>query len=165
MRVTRGVMKKQGLVTAVFHSKDAASRAYEDLIHKGYDPSDIVIVMSQETHRVHYQGKHDPLKNTMSPLDEHLSRPGASRELPSVGLVVAGPFATDPALNEWNEKARSLFAAAGIEADRTLIYEPEVHAGGVLMGVLPNGPTDRYTIGYDWRRAEGELILGDDEDF
>jgi hypothetical protein len=143
MRVARGVMKKKGLVTVIFHSTEGAENAYQDLVHRGYDPGDIMVIMSQENYRTHFLGRVNPLSdNGEISLAQYISRPGAAVELPGIGLVVSG-----------------------LEGDRAIIYEPELHAGGILIGVLPKGPTDRYTIGSGWRKSEGELILGDDEDF
>ena len=169
MRVARGVLKKQGLVTAIFHDKGAAAAEFEYLIDNGYDPSQIVVVMTQETYRLHYLGRTELLGNgdgnTAQSMLRFLNRTGTSRELPSAGLVVSGPFATDPALNNKLESTRHMLTATGIEPDRAIVYEPELRAGAVLLGVMPKGPTDRYTIGSKWRKSEAEHILGDDEDF
>ena len=170
MREARGVLKKRGLVTSIFHNKGSASEAFEYLVHNGYDPSQIVVVMTQETYRLHFLGHASVLDNGNGngkhmQLARYLNRRGTSRELPSVGLLVAGPFMTDPMLNNHLERTRTILTATGVEPDRAIIYEPELRAGGVLLGVLPKGPTDRYTIGNNWRKSEGELILGDDEDF
>jgi hypothetical protein len=166
MRVARGVMKKKGLVTAIFHSTEGAENAYQDLVHRGYDPGEIVVMMSKENYRLHFLGRTNPLSdNGEITLAQFISRPGASVELPAAGLVVCGPFMTNPTLNDPTESSRAMLVAAGLEEDRAIIYEPELHAGGVLIGIMPKGPTDRYTIGYGWRKSEGELILGDDEDF
>jgi hypothetical protein len=166
MRVARGVMKKRGLVTVIFHSTEGAENAYQDLVHRGYEPSDIMVIMSQENYRSHFLGRVNPLSNNGEiSLAQYISRPGAAVEVPGIGLVVSGPFATNPSLRDQNENAREMLIAAGLEGDRAIIYEPKLHAGGILIGVLPKGPTDRYTIGHGWRKSEGELILGDDEDF
>jgi hypothetical protein len=169
MRVARGVLKKQGLVTVIFHNKDSASAAFERLVRVGYEPAQIVVVMTQETYQHHYAGKADLFTNgdgrANYSLTRYLNKAGTSKEVPSIGVVVAGPFSTDPALNNGPENTRHLLVTTGIEPDRAIIYEPELRAGGVLIGVMPKGPTDRYTIGNSWRKSEGELILGDDEDF
>jgi hypothetical protein len=169
MRVARGVLKKQGLVTAIFHDKGSASMAFDYLIDNGYDPSQIVVVMTQETYRSHYLGKVNQLSNGNGNgsqlMSKYLGKPGTSREVPSAGLLVSGPFANDPMLNNRLESTRQMLTATGIEPDRAIVYEPELRAGAVLIGVMPKGPTDRYTIGNRWRKSEAELILGDDEDF
>jgi hypothetical protein len=168
MRVARGVLKKQGLVTAIFHDKESASMAFDYLVNNGYDPSQIVVVMTQETYRLYYLGKGNLFNGDgdgSESMSKYLNRPGTSRELPSAGLLVSGPFATDPMLNNKLESTRQMLTATGIEPDRAIIYEPELRAGAVLLGVMPKGPTDRYTIGNKWRKSEAELILGDDEDF
>jgi hypothetical protein len=172
MRVARGVLKKQGLVTAIFHNKGSAASAFSYLVRNGYDPSRIVVVMTQETQHQYFDGKAKVIDGSSDGRNiaegyfvKYLNQPESTRELPSAGLVVAGPFITNPLLNNKVENARILLEATGIEPDRAIIYEPELHAGAVLFGVLPNGPTDRYTIGNSWRKSEGELILGDDEDF
>lgn len=143
--------------------------AFDHLIDIGYDPSQIVVVMTQETYRLHYLGKSNLLSNhdgnSSQLMSNYLGRTGTSKELPSAGLLVAGPFATDPMLNNTLESTRQMLMATGIEQDRAIVYEPELRAGAVLIGVMPKGPTDRYTIGTKWRKSEGELILGDDEDF
>ena len=168
MREARGVLKKRGLVTSIFHNKGSASEACDYLVHNGYDQTQIVVVMTQETFRLYFLGHAGPLDNGNGrhmQLARYLNRRGTSRELHSMGLVVAGPFMTDPMLNNHLENTRTILTATGVEPDRAIIYEPELRAGGVLIGVLPKGPTDRYTIGNNWRKSEGELILGDDEDF
>ena len=159
-------MKKMGLVTAIFHSTEGAENAFQDLVNRGYDPGNIVVIMSQENYRLHFLGRVNPLSDDGEiSLAQYISRPGTSVELPGIGLVVSGPFATNPSLSDQTENGRDMLVSAGLEGDRAIIYEPELHAGGTLIGFLPKGPTDRYTVGAGWRKLEGELILGDDEDF
>src|SRR5690349_16166815 len=114
MRVARGVMKKQGLVTAIFHSKDAASKAFDQLINRGYEARDIVMIMSQETYRSHFQrgsGLNGRQKDSHDGILSYLSRHGALRELPGTGLVVSGIFLSDRTLEGMYDNVRSILGA------------------------------------------------------
>src|SRR5690242_11970109 len=106
MRVARGVMKKQGLVTAVFHSKDAASRAFDDLINRGYHARDIVLIMSQDTYRSHFLARTARSKDIHEDPQDSIrtyAQEGGLRELPGTGLVASGPFVSDQTLQPKNE--------------------------------------------------------------
>src|SRR5690348_7095708 len=102
MRVARGVMKKEGLVTAIFHSKDAASKAFDELIRKRYDAEDLIIIMSRDTYRSQFQGSSGDSKNhkggSLENITNYTRRHGTLRELPETGLVASGAFLSDPTL-------------------------------------------------------------------
>jgi hypothetical protein len=146
MKEARGVMKKQGMVTAVFHNKEHALEAYQSLIERGYGPGEIRLLMSAETHHSEFGTAID-------------FSPGGN-----------GFFDHPQSIAPAHESVREVISVdsiidAGIPADRALAYDGELKSGAVVIAVMPKGPTDRYTIGQYWRQAHGESIFGDDEDF
>lgn len=146
MKVERGVLKKQGMVSALFHNKESALEAYQALIERGYSSGEVSLLMSAETHHSVFGRTFDfsPASNgffdhptSTSPTHESV------REVNSVESIIN----------------------CGIAPDRALTYNNEITSGGIVIAVMPKGPTDRYTIGQYWRKSNGQQIFGDDEDF
>jgi len=146
MKAARGVTKKQGMVSAVFHNKEHALEAYQSLIERGYGPGEIRLLMSGETHHSEFGTALDFSPGGNGFFDHPQSVAPAHESIREVSSI---------------ENIKS----AGIPDDRALIYDGELKAGAIVIAVMPKGPTDRYTIGQYWRQAHGESIYGDDEDF
>jgi hypothetical protein len=146
MKVARGVMKKQGPVSAVFQNREKALEAYQALLERGYGTGEVRLLISPETHHSVFGQALDYSSGGTAFFDQPSSTAPAHdsiREVTSIDSIVD----------------------AGISVDRASVYDQQIKAGGVVIAVIPKGPTDRYTIGQYWRQAKGEWIFGDDEDF
>src|SRR5262245_53797583 len=93
MKLARGVMRKQGLVTAVFYSKEAASDAYQELMKKGYRPADVTVLMAKDTYHaiLGKPGDGEVINDKVFGLQSYLRTNGNTELLPRAGLIVAGP--------------------------------------------------------------------------
>lgn len=146
MKTARGVMRKRGMVSAVFHNKEHLLEAYQALIERSYSPAEIKLIMSTET------------------LHSDFGR--ALDFSPGGNGFFDHPSSVSPAHDSIKEAGSAQdIASCGIAEDRALTYYNEISSGGVVIAIMPKGPTDRYTIGQYWRRSHAENIVGDDEDF
>jgi uncharacterized protein YjbJ (UPF0337 family) len=148
-----------GYVTGLYSTPEAASRAYEGLTTKhGYQPSDINVVMSEDTRRRHFgdanpgtelQGEHHGTKAAeglgkgaaigggIGAALAALFAVGSSLVIPGVGLVVAGPIAAALAGAGAGGATGGIIGAligAGIPEDRVRDYERGINDGGIVIG-------------------------------
>jgi hypothetical protein len=145
-KVARGVMKSQGMVSALFHNRGHVLEAYQALIERGYNASEVMLLMSPET-------RHSDFGTALD------FSPGGNG-------FFDHPTSTAPAHDSIKEvTSTESMTAAGISPDRALVYTNDIASGAIVVAVMPKGPTDRYTIGQFWRKGHGQNILGDDEDF
>lgn len=146
MKAARGVRKTQGMVSAVFHNREHVLEAYQALVERGYAAGEVRLLMSPET-------LHSDFGTALD------FSPGGNG-------FFDHPASVAPAHDSIKEvTSTDSIISAGIGPDRALMYTNDINAGGVVIAVMPKGPTDRYMIGQYWRKAHGENILGDDEDF
>jgi len=145
-----------GYVTGLYSTPDAASRAYESLTTKhGYKPSDVNVVMSEETRRAHFGdvkpgtelqqgtkaaeglGKGAAIGGGIGAALAAAFAVGTSVVIPGLGLVVAGPIAAALAGAGAGGATGGLLGAligAGIPEDRVQEYERGINDGGILLG-------------------------------
>jgi len=104
---------KTGTITGVFHDKDAAERAYNSLIERGYTRDDISILMSDDTRETNYSdvdeddrsdlgnkamegaGVGSAIGGTAGAILGAIAAIGTAIALPGLGLVIAGPIAAE----------------------------------------------------------------------
>ena len=145
-----------GYVTGLYSTPDAASRAYEGLTTKhGYKPSDVNVVMSEETRRTHFGdvkpgtelqqgtkaaeglGKGAAIGGGIGAALAAAFAVGTSVVIPGLGLVVAGPIAAALAGAGAGGATGGILGAligAGIPEDRVRDYERGINDGGILLG-------------------------------
>jgi uncharacterized protein YjbJ (UPF0337 family) len=145
-----------GYVTGLYATPDAASRAYETLTTKhGYKPSDVNVVMSEETRRKHFGdvkpgtelhhgtkaaeglGTGAAIGGGIGAALAAVFAVGTSIVIPGLGLVVAGPIAAALAGAGAGGATGGLLGAligAGIPEDRVRDYERGINEGGILLG-------------------------------
>ena len=143
-------------ITGLYTTPDAASRAYEGLTTKhGYQPSDINVVMSEETRRRHFGdvtpgtelehgskaaeglGKGAAIGGGIGAALAALFAVGTSLVIPGIGLVVAGPIAAALAGAGAGAATGGVIGAlvgAGIPEDRVRDYERGINDGGIVIG-------------------------------
>lgn len=162
-----GVRRVRGasLVTALFHDRDHAERAYQALRERGYDADEIDVMMSDGTRKrlfddsastkVHSTGGAMPIVTergskaakgagvgsaiggTVGAIAAALAAVGTSLAIPGLGLVVAGPIAA---------------ALAGAGAGGA--------TGGLLGALVGAGIPEERVRHYEEGLARGGILLG-----
>ena len=145
-----------GYVTGLYPTPEAAGRAYDGLTTKhGYKPSDINVVMSDDTRRRHYGdvkpgtelhhgtkaaeglGAGAAIGGGIGAVLAAAFVAGTSMVIPGLGLVVAGPVAAALAGAGAGGVTGGLIGAlvgAGIPEDRVRDYERGINEGGIVIG-------------------------------
>jgi hypothetical protein len=174
--------EKTGTVTGVFQNREDAEEAYNSLIRRGYDSKDIILLMSDKTHRTHFKDRDNDtdlgnkaaekagigsaIGGTAGALIGAIAAIGTTVALPGLGLVIAGPIVAGLTGAGAGGIAGGLIGGlvgAGIPKDRAVLYEDSIKKGGIVVGVVPKSEQDREAIGRDWRTYRGENVYGVDE--
>jgi hypothetical protein len=143
-------------VTGLYNTPESASRAYDELRSAhGYDPSDIDVVMSDDTRERFVSAGEATLKleegnkaaaglatggaigGGVGAALAALFVVGSSLVVPGVGLVIAGPIAAALAGAGAGAATGGIIGAlvgAGIPEDRAMVYEKGLKEGGVVVG-------------------------------
>ncbi len=173
-----------GTVTALFNSSDGAERAYQSAIELGYEKSAINLVMSEETRKRFFSGKHrtdtglsdkvtDPMDGStklahelggptggaMSTIAPALAAAGTLVLIP--GIVLAGPIAVALVAAGAVGLAGGLIGALtdwGIREDRIHQYESGIRAGGIFIGVKAHSRGDAQELEQRWKACGGEWV-------
>lgn len=171
-----------GTVTGVFQSREDAEQAFDSLIKRGYDPKDIILLMSDKTHKTHFNdrdvdtdlgnkaaekaGIGSAIGGTAGAVIGAIAAIGTTIALPGLGLVIAGPIVAALTGAGAGGLAGGLIGGlvgAGIPKERAVVYEDSIKKGGIVVGVVPKSDEDREAIGRDWRTYRGESMYGIDE--
>lgn len=172
------------VVTGLFTDGDSAQQAFEAATDLGYDPSDVNLVMSDETRKRFFassdvdpelrdkaQGTveegpskpaHElggPVGGTMGTIAPALAAVGTLLLVP--GIVIAGPVAvalTAAGAVGLTGGIVGAFTNWGIPKDRVEQYESDIRAGGVLMGVKARSDDDVRALKSRWRAAGAQLL-------
>jgi len=156
-----------------FDSFDDAGRAYEYLLAKGYDRSEIDVIMNQATRDKFLSREgHTPERGdaddevaekkvfksagamaVVGGLSGFLAALGASILLPGVGLIVAGPLAALGATT--GALVGGIYgvplADENTEKDsRTEEFEKAMREGKILVRITPKSQRDREDILQNW---------------
>ncbi len=105
---TANTKENQGTITGVFRSRDDAEKAYNSLLARGYSSDQIILLMSDKTHREHFKdsdrqtelgskaaekaGVGSAIGGTTGAVVGALAALGTAVAIPGLGLVVAGPI-------------------------------------------------------------------------
>ena len=169
------------MVTALFHDRESAERAYSSLISHGYAEPDINVLMSDEGRSRHFgaetatgeaktelgskalegAGTGSAIGGTVGAVLAAIAAIGTSIALPGLGLIVAGPLAAAFAGAGAGGLTGGLIGAligSGIPEERAKEYETGVKAGGIVLGVKARSGADAATIENDFREAGGESV-------
>jgi hypothetical protein len=173
-----------GTVTGIFQNREDAEQAYNSLIKRGYDPKDIILLMSEKTHKTHFKdrdGDNDTdlgnkaaekagigsaIGGTAGAIIGAIAAIGTTVALPGLGVVIAGPIVAALTGAGAGGIAGGLIGGlvgSGIPKERASLYEDSIKKGGIVLGVVPKSEQDREAIGQDWRNYRGENMYGFDE--
>jgi hypothetical protein len=178
-QTTRANTGVPGMVTGLFHDRESAERAYQEVTNRGYNDDDVNLVMSDETRKQYFSGpgaKETELGSkaaegagiggaiggTIGAIGAALAAAGTSLAIPGLGVVIAGPLAAALAGAGAGGVTGGLLGAlvgAGIPEERVKDYEAGIKRGGILMGVRPRSDEDAEHFEQSWKRERGEHVL------
>jgi hypothetical protein len=178
---TTTIKQEEGTITGVFRNREDADRAYQSLINKGYTPDEIIVLMSDETHRLHYKdrelvsdngnktmekaGVGSAIGGTVGAIVGGIAAIGTSIALPGLGLVIAGPILaalTGAGAGGLTGGLIGGLIGAGISKETAKVYETSIKEGGIVVGVVPRTDEDRISIGQEFTSYRGENLYGVD---
>ena len=167
-------------VTGLYRTPEEADRAYQALGSRhGYNPSDIDVLMSDETRRAHFGdaepgtefssgtkaaeglGAGSAIGGTVGAALGALFAVGSSLVIPGIGLVVAGPIAAALAGAGAGGATGGLIGAligAGIPEERAIVYERGLNEGGVVIGTRARDPQHAEELERDFTTYGGRDI-------
>lgn len=169
-------MAQERVLTGLFRDRDAAERAYQGVIDRGYGRDDVNLVMSDETRERHFGNAGEPrtelgtkaaegagigagIGGAVGAVAAAVAAVGTSVALPGLGLVIAGPLAAALAGAGAGGAAGGLLGALigwGLPEERVKQYESGLREGGILMGVRPRSAEDADWFEQNWRAANAE---------
>jgi hypothetical protein len=171
------------MITALFTNRDAAECAFRAALRRGYAPTDINLVMADETRNRWFPADQQadtelanraaehagqaakggelggPVGGTVGTIAPVVAAVGVAAILP--GLVVAGPIAAAIAAAGAVAVAGGLLGALadwGIPGARMEQYEAGIRDGGILMGLKPRADEDLGELAKEWKACGGEHV-------
>ena len=170
-------MSNDTYVTGLFPDRASAERAYEHAHARGYDVSDVNMVMNDETRKRHFGATNETTElgnkaaegagiggaigGTVGAVAAAIAAIGTSLVLPGIGLVVAGPIAAAFAGAGAGAAGGGLIGALvgwGIPEERVKRYEEGIKNGGILMGVKSRSADDAEALETAWASSNGTHI-------
>lgn len=168
-----------GRITAVFPDRSSAERVFDAIRDRGYDRSEIDVLMTEET-RASYFPDHEmgnsemgdramegagvgsAIGGTIGAIIGAVAAIGTTVILPGVGLVVAGPIAAALAGAGAGGFTGGLLGAlvgTGIPNDEAAEFEESLRGGGVGIAVEPHNAEDAHYLRELFaRNAEGRMV-------
>ena len=164
-------------LVGIFDSTDAAERAYQACVGRGYKIGDINVVISEGT-RGRLLKSDEEVKGELAKRDAEggeLGGPkggrvgilmtvfaavGAAVAIPAVGFV-AGPVAVALAAAGAAGVAGGVITALGdwgVPEERVRGYEADIRKGAILMSVEAKSAADANAIAEAWERSGGRDI-------
>ncbi len=172
---------RSGYVSGLYRSPEDAARVYDHLTSKqGYAPTDIDVLMSEETRQRHY-----PNTTTGRELEQGskameglgmgsvvgggvgatlaaIFAVGSNVVVPGIGLVVAGPIAAALAGAGAGGATGGIIGAligAGIPEARARAYDEGVREGGIVLGARARDEAHAAELEREYNTFGGTSIL------
>lgn len=163
-------------VTALFTDRESAEQGYQALSARGYDLTDVNVVMSEDTRKKYFlsgqqtefgtkaakgAGVGGAIGGTVGAIAAAIAAVGTSLAIPGLGLVIAGPAAAALAGAGAGGVTGGLVGAligAGIPEERVKHYEKGIKSGGILLGVRPRSDEDAIYFEREWSKAGGTHV-------
>lgn len=154
------------ITTELFPTREAAEKAYNDALDKGYTPKDINVIMSEDSRNKYYgsvlvkeetkatqgMGVGGAAGAAIGGIVAALAALGTNLVIPGLGLIIAGPLAAGLAGVGVGSISGGLIGALvgwGIPEDKAKIYETGIKDGGIILGVNENQNSSLKT---DWQK-------------
>lgn len=162
-------------VTALFPDRDAAERAYQVVVDRGYRREDVNVLMSESTrHRLFPADEARPTElgtkaaegtgvgasigGALGALVAGIAAAGTTLAIPGLGLVIAGPLAAALAGAGLGGTAGGLVGALigwNIPEERVKAYESGLRDGGILLSLRPRSEEDARYVEAQWQAMQG----------
>ena len=165
------------MITALFHERRDAERAYEELREQGISEDEISLVMSEETRDRHYgdgqaetemgnkategAGVGGALGGTLGGIAGAIAAAAAPVVFPGIGIVLSGPLAAALAGAGAGGLGGSLIGGligAGIPEERVKHYEEGIKGGGILLGVRADSEAEAARAEEVFERYHGQHV-------
>ena len=169
--------KKERVITALFHNRRDAERAYNELIDHGLSDEEVSVILSKETRDRYLSGEYEETKmgnkategagvggavgGTTGGIIGALTAAAAPVVFPGIGLVLSGPLAAALAGAGAGGLGGSLIGGligAGIPEERVEDYRSGLEEGGILIGVHPRNDADAEYAEKVFRKHDGEHV-------
>jgi hypothetical protein len=165
------------MITGLFKDAESVERAYQFIVQRGYDTTDVNVVMSEDTRRRYLSADRPihseltskiaeggelggPTGGTIGTLLSVVVAAGVAA-IPGLGLIAAGPLAVALAGAGAAGVAFGLIAALadwGIPEERAQQYEAGIRDGGILMGVKPRSDEDARYFEQQWKASGAQHV-------
>lgn len=152
----------QVMFTKIYHDHKAAEEAYREILSKGYNREDIVILMSDKTRDQYFNtseitptdignkalegvGVGSAVGGAVGAIAGAIAAIGTVLTIPALGVVLAGPLAVGLAGAGAGSIAGGIVGAlvgAGIPEEQAKEHEEAIKNGGIVIGIKPNSETD-----------------------
>jgi len=164
--------KTPDTIIGLFKDREAAEHAYQALVSYGYTQDEITVVMTDETHKLHFLPVESNIEDkTLEGLGAGAAIGGglgalvgvlAGMAVPGLGLVIAGPLVTGLTGAGTGTVAGGLIGAlvgSGIREEKAKFYAEEIGNGKILISVTPHTEAESTRIESEWldRGSEGVL--------
>ncbi len=159
--------QESGILTGLFNDRESTEGAYRSLRDRGYEDSEINVIMSDQTRDKYYSDNSElgskaaegagiggTIGGTLGAIIGGVAAIGTNVLLPGVGLVVAGPLVLGLVGAGAGGAAGTLAGALigwGIPEDRAKVYESGIQNGGTVLGVTPRSADDSEYFSNEWR--------------
>ena len=171
------IVEKSHPLVAIFDDGDAAERAYQSCLDRGYALGQVNVVVSEGTRRKLLESGHaveaelgrrkaqggelgGPRGGRVGVLVTVCAAVGAAIAVPAIGFA-AGPVAVALTAAGAAGVAGGLIAALGdwgVPAERVRGYEADIRGGAILMSVQARSAADAVAIAEAWRKSGGRDI-------
>lgn len=150
------------IVSALFPDKSSAEQACQAALERGYDPSELNLVMSEETCRSQFADGTSLVKADDDGLAAGtLQAPNGAVVVPGLDLVVAGPLAQGLEAAGVGGVTGGLAGALigwGIADERVRQYDAGITHGEILLAVKPHNEEDALFLERSWKTLRGEAV-------
>ncbi len=166
------------MLTGLFNDRDSTDKAYNSLRERGYNDSDINLMMADNTRDTWFAdgdvadselgskalegaGAGSAIGGTLGAIIAGIAAIGTNVLLPGLGLVVAGPLAAALAGAGAGGLTGGLVGAligSGIPEERAKLYEEGVRNGGAVVGFTPRNEEDATYFENEFKTYNGQHI-------
>jgi hypothetical protein len=171
------IAEKTYPLVGIFDTEDAAERAYQACLDRGYELGQVNVLVSEDTRAKLLQSDHEmaaelgkreaeggelggPKGGRVGLLVTVFAAVGAAVAVPAIGFAV-GPVAVALTAAGAAGVAGGLIAAMGdwgMPEERVRGYEADVRKGAILMSVEAHSAADADAIAAEWRNSGGREI-------
>ncbi|TKT92397.1 hypothetical protein [Dyadobacter frigoris] len=167
-------------ITSVFQTREGAQKAYDELIYRGYNADDIIVIISGETQALHLSkenhedhsehkilekaGLGTAIGGTAGAVAGAIAAIGTAVIIPGLGIAVAGPILaslTGAGAGGITGGIIGALVGSGISKHYAEHYEKSLKGGGIIIGFKPKTVEDRMEIITAWNGFGGRQVHED----